>query len=97
MALADAHHLALATVSGDVDLSTAQGRLVARMKGTVAAHEIEHMKARQRRAGTAERRTQGTQLGQSIRLPRGYPPARPGHRAAGQTGVCGDPGGRLAR
>jgi hypothetical protein len=26
-------------VSGDVDLSTAQGRLVARLKGSVAAHE----------------------------------------------------------
>ena len=50
MALADEKHLALATVSGDVDLSTAQGRLVARLKGSVAAHEIEHKKARQRRA-----------------------------------------------
>lgn len=50
MALADAHHLALATVSGDVDLSTAQGRLVARLKGSVAAHEGEHRKARQLRA-----------------------------------------------
>jgi DNA invertase Pin-like site-specific DNA recombinase len=50
MALADQHRLALATVSGDVDLSTAQGRLVARLKGSVAAHEIEHKKARQRRA-----------------------------------------------
>ena len=50
MALADEKHLALATVSGDVDLSTAQGRLVARMKGSVAAHEGEHRKARQLRA-----------------------------------------------
>ena len=50
MALADERHLALATVSGDVDLSTAQGRLVARLKGSVAAHEIEHKKARQIRA-----------------------------------------------
>jgi DNA invertase Pin-like site-specific DNA recombinase len=50
MALADDKHLALATVSGDVDLSTAQGRLVARLKGSVAAHEIEHKVARQRRA-----------------------------------------------
>ena len=33
MALADEKHLALATVSGDVDLCTAQGRLVARLKG----------------------------------------------------------------
>jgi len=50
MALADEKHLALATVSGDVDLSTAQGRLVARLKGAVARHEIEHKSARQRRA-----------------------------------------------
>lgn len=50
MALADQRHLALATVSGDVDLSTAQGRLVARLKGSVAAHEIEHKRARQLRA-----------------------------------------------
>lgn len=50
MALADEKHLALATVSGDVDLSTAQGRLVARLRGSVAAHEVEHKKARQRRA-----------------------------------------------
>ncbi|MFL0240806.1 recombinase family protein [Mycobacterium sp. SMC-17] len=50
MTLADEHHLALATVSGDVDLSTAQGRLIARLMGGVAAHETEHKKARQRRA-----------------------------------------------
>jgi DNA invertase Pin-like site-specific DNA recombinase len=50
MALADEKQLAVATVSGDVDLSSAQGRLVARLKGSVAAHEIEHKKARQRRA-----------------------------------------------
>jgi DNA invertase Pin-like site-specific DNA recombinase len=47
MELADTHQLALATVSGDVDLSTAQGRLVAWMKGAVARHEIDQMKARQ--------------------------------------------------
>ncbi|MGH3559464.1 MAG: recombinase family protein, partial [Mycobacterium sp.] len=50
MEIADAHRLALATVSGDVDLSTAQGRLMARLKGSVAAHEGEHRKARQLRA-----------------------------------------------
>ncbi|MGB3483618.1 MAG: recombinase family protein [Mycobacterium sp.] len=50
MALADDRQLALATVSGDVDLSTAQGRLTARLKGSVAAHEIEHKRARQLRA-----------------------------------------------
>jgi DNA invertase Pin-like site-specific DNA recombinase len=50
MALADEKRLALATVSGDVDLSTAQGRLTARLKGSVAAHEGEHRRARQLRA-----------------------------------------------
>lgn len=50
MALADEKRLALATVSGDIDLSTAQGRLVARLKGSVAAHEGEHRRARQLRA-----------------------------------------------
>jgi DNA invertase Pin-like site-specific DNA recombinase len=49
MELADTHRLALATVSGDVNLSTPQGRLTARLKGDVAAHEIEQMKARMRR------------------------------------------------
>jgi len=47
MELADEHRLKLATVSGDVDLSTAQGQLVARMKGAVARHEIDQMRARQ--------------------------------------------------
>lgn len=50
MTLADEKKLALASVSGDVDLSTAQGRLVARLKGSVAAHEGEHRRARQLRA-----------------------------------------------
>lgn len=50
MALADEKGAKLASVSGDVDLSTAQGRLIARLKGSVAAHESEHKKARQKRA-----------------------------------------------
>ncbi len=58
MALADERHLALATVSGDVDLSTAQGRLVARLKGSVAAHDIDQMKHRMRRAAV-QRAEQG--------------------------------------
>ena len=49
METADTHRIALASVNGDVDLATEQGRFFARMKGTVAAYEIEHMKARQRR------------------------------------------------
>lgn len=51
MALADEHRLALATVSGDVDLSNPQGRLIARLKGNVAAHEIEQMRVRMVAAG----------------------------------------------
>ena len=36
--------------AGDVDLSTPQGQLVARLKGAVARHEIDHKRARQLRA-----------------------------------------------
>lgn len=49
--LADRHNLALATVTGDVDLSTDNGRLFARIKGSVARAEVERKSARQRRAG----------------------------------------------
>lgn len=48
--LADRYHLALATVTGDVDLSTAQGRLIARIMGAVARAEVEHKSARQKSA-----------------------------------------------
>jgi site-specific DNA recombinase len=50
MELADRHHLALATVSGDTDLSTDGGRLFARIKGAVARAEGERKSARQKRA-----------------------------------------------
>lgn len=50
MPLADSMKIKLATVSGETDLSTAQGRLTARIKGDVAAHECEHKAARQRAA-----------------------------------------------
>jgi DNA invertase Pin-like site-specific DNA recombinase len=50
MELADRHRLALATVSGDTDLSTDNGRLFARIKGAVARAEGERKSARQRRA-----------------------------------------------
>lgn len=53
MTLADERQIALATVSGDVDLSTSQGRLIARLKGSVAAHETDHMKDRMRAAAKA--------------------------------------------
>lgn len=45
--LVEAHGLALATVqAGDVELSSTQGRLVARLAGAVAAHESEHKSER---------------------------------------------------
>ncbi len=50
--LADRHRMELATVTGDIDLSTPTGRMVARMLGAAARHEGEHKAERQR----AERR-----------------------------------------
>lgn len=47
--LADKAGLALASVGGDIDLSTPQGRLTARLKGSVARHETEQMSRRIRR------------------------------------------------
>ena len=41
--LADRHHLALASIGGEVDLATPQGRLTARIKGSVARHEVEQI------------------------------------------------------
>ena len=49
IALADAHDIALASVGGDVDLATPQGRLTARIKGSVARHEVEQSSRRLRR------------------------------------------------
>ncbi|MGP5731245.1 recombinase family protein [Arthrobacter rhombi] len=48
--LADRCKLALATVTGDVDLGTDNGRLFARIKGSVARAEVERKGQRQRRA-----------------------------------------------
>lgn len=50
MQLADAQQLALATVTGDCDLSTDNGRLFARIKGAVAIAEVERKSARQKAA-----------------------------------------------
>lgn len=47
--LADRHHVALASIGGEVDLATPQGRLTARIKGSVARHEVEQMGRRLRR------------------------------------------------
>lgn len=48
--ICDKHHVALATVTGDIDLSTSHGRLVARTWGAFAAHESEVRGERLRRA-----------------------------------------------
>ncbi len=50
IALADQHGTALATVSGELDLGTPAGRLVARLLGAVARNEVEQKGARQKRA-----------------------------------------------
>jgi len=47
--LADRYHVALASVGGEVDLATPQGRLTARIKGSVARHEVEQMSRRLKR------------------------------------------------
>lgn len=47
--LADRHGSELATVTGEVDLSTPTGRMIARMLGAAARHESEHKAERQRR------------------------------------------------
>jgi DNA invertase Pin-like site-specific DNA recombinase len=48
--LADQKHLVLATVGGEADLSTDNGRLFARIKGAVAKSETDRKSARQKRA-----------------------------------------------
>jgi DNA invertase Pin-like site-specific DNA recombinase len=56
--LADKHDVQLASVGGDVDLSTDNGRLYARIKGAVARAEIERKAARQK-AANEQRRSLG--------------------------------------
>lgn len=47
--LAEQHHLALASVGGEIDLSTPQGQLTARIKGSVARHEVDQQSRRLKR------------------------------------------------
>ena len=47
--LHDSHGIALASATGEIDLSTPAGRMVARTLGTAARHEAEHKAERQRR------------------------------------------------
>lgn len=51
VALAEARHIDVRTVTaGDLDLSSASGRMVARMLGAVAQHEVDHARERMKRA-----------------------------------------------
>ncbi|MFI9721677.1 recombinase family protein [Streptomyces sp. NPDC052396] len=47
--LADRSGLELATVTGEIDLATPTGRMIARMLGAAARHEAEHKAERQKR------------------------------------------------
>lgn len=47
--LADRYKLQLANVGGDIDLSTPQGRMTARIKGSVARHETDQQSRRLKR------------------------------------------------
>jgi DNA invertase Pin-like site-specific DNA recombinase len=67
--LADQKHLALATVGGEADLSTDNGRLFARIKGAVAKSETDRKSARQKRA--AQQRAEAGTPGRST-VPFGY-------------------------
>ncbi|MDV7137017.1 recombinase family protein [Williamsia muralis] len=60
--LAESRKIALATVGGDADLSTDNGRLFARIKGAVGAAEGERKAARQR-AAAKQRATAGKAWG----------------------------------
>ncbi len=44
--LAERHRLQLASVGGEIDLSTPQGQLTARIKGSVARHEAQQLQRR---------------------------------------------------
>jgi site-specific DNA recombinase len=65
--LHDGQGIALATVTGEIDLSTPTGRMVARTLGAAARHESEHKAERQRRE-----RLQKAQAGQASTGTRGY-------------------------
>ena len=80
--LADRHGVELATCTGEIDLATPTGRLVARMLGAAARHESEHKAERQRR--------QARQAAEQGNVPPGparlrlHPRPHPGHRGRGR-------------
>lgn len=63
--LADRKRLLLASVDRDIDLSTDNGRLFARIKGAVARAEVERKSERQRRA--FEQRASAGQISSAVR------------------------------
>lgn len=71
--LADRYGVQLASVGGDADLSTDNGRLFARIKGAVARSEVERKSTRQKRANL-QRAHSGAPSGG--RRPFGYTPDR---------------------
>jgi site-specific DNA recombinase len=62
--LAERRGVALASVGGEIDLATPQGRLTARIKGNVARHEAEQLARRVRRK-MAERAESGAPHGRT--------------------------------
>ena len=80
--LADEHHLALATIGGETNLATDDGRLFARVKGAVARAEVDRKAARQKRSND-QRADRGmpsrSPAGGSVSSPTGSPtdPKRP--------------------
>lgn len=70
IALADRLNVELASVGGDFDLSTSQGRMFARMRGAIARQEIEHRSERQRAANL--QRAQAVKPVTNGRRPFGY-------------------------
>ena len=65
--LADTYGVALANVSGDVDLTNANGRMIARIKGAVARQEAERIGERNT-AQKAQRAAMGLPMGTRYRV-----------------------------
>ena len=76
--LADRCGLELASVGGEIDLATPQGRLMARIKGSVARHEAEQL-SRRVKAKAAETAAAGRANGGGSR-PYGFEDDRVTHR-----------------
>lgn len=65
--LTEAHRVALANVSGDVDLTTANGKMIARIKGAVARQEADRISERTARQ-KQQRAESGKPLGTRFRV-----------------------------